>query len=157
MALQARLVDQIHGLTLCKSLSLSAFWTALILACIHQCWADALALLCANAVGCCSVYCGDDLTDDCDCAARCTALRCGSCLTCVLLLQGLADNFGMINATVPTFLNIVDFAHKLVGPKPLEYISRTANKVSGRFVPTWNPYMPQVGFMIPLFHAECCF
>ncbi|KAK9843234.1 hypothetical protein WJX74_009043 [Apatococcus lobatus] len=57
--------------------------------------------------------------------------------------QGLADNFGMINATVPTFLNIVDFAHKLVGPKPLEYISRTANKVSGRFVPTWNPYMPQ--------------
>lgn len=67
-------------------------------------------------------------------------------------LQSLADNFGMINATVPTFLNIVDYAHRLVGPKPLEFLSKSMNKVSNRFVPTWNPYMPQVSQQCILQH-----
>ena len=70
-------------------------------------------------------------------------------------MQGLADNFGMINATVPTFLNIVDFAHRLVGPKPLEFLSQSMNKMSNRFVPTWNPYMPQVRSYCPP-DIDCC-
>ena len=61
-----------------------------------------------------------------------------------LCLQRLANNFGAINASVPTFLNIVDFAHRLVGPKPLEYISSGLNKLSSNYVPAWNPYMPRV-------------
>ena len=61
-----------------------------------------------------------------------------------LALQRLANNFGMINATVPTVLNVVDFAHRLVGPKPLEYISSMLNRASGHFIPEWNPYMPRV-------------
>ena len=60
------------------------------------------------------------------------------------LLQRLANNFGAINASVPTFLNIVDFAHRLVGPKPLEYISSMLNKASGNYIPEWNRYMPKV-------------
>ena len=61
-----------------------------------------------------------------------------------LALQRLANNFGMINATVPTVLNLVDFAHRLVGPKPLEYVSSVLNRASRNFVPEWNPYMPRV-------------
>jgi D-lactate dehydrogenase len=48
-------------------------------------------------------------------------------------------------STVPPFLNMVDFAHRLVGPKPLEYLSGVMNRASGRLIPTWNPYMPRVG------------
>ena len=47
-------------------------------------------------------------------------------------------------AAVPPFLNLVDFAHRLVGPKPLEYLSGAMNRVSNHLVPTWNPYMPRV-------------
>lgn len=56
----------------------------------------------------------------------------------------MATNFGAINATVPKFLNVVDFAHRLVGPKPLSYISSVLNKASGNYIPQWNPYMPSV-------------
>ena len=58
-------------------------------------------------------------------------------------VQSLANHFGMINAAVPPLLNVVDLAHKLLGPSPLEYISRGLNKASGNMVPTWTPYMPQ--------------
>lgn len=59
-------------------------------------------------------------------------------------LQRLANNFGAVNATVPTFLNVVDLAHRLVGPKPLEYLSTLINKASGNYIPQWNKYMPRV-------------
>ncbi|KXZ46746.1 hypothetical protein GPECTOR_41g711 [Gonium pectorale] len=55
----------------------------------------------------------------------------------------LARNFGLINAAVPKFLNIVDFAHSIVGPKPLAAISRALNAATNHFVPVWNPYMPK--------------
>jgi D-lactate dehydrogenase len=55
----------------------------------------------------------------------------------------LANNFGAINASVPTFLNIVDLAHRLVGPKPLEYLSTVINKASRNYIPEWNKYMPR--------------
>ena len=58
--------------------------------------------------------------------------------------QSMANNYGAFTAAVPPFLNIVDFAHRLVGPKPLEYISGAMNRVSNHIVPTWNPYMPRV-------------
>jgi hypothetical protein len=31
----------------------------------------------------------------------------------------------------------------VVGPKPLEIISRWMNSMTGNFVPVWNPYMPK--------------
>lgn len=60
------------------------------------------------------------------------------------MLQSLANNYGAFVSTVPKFLNLVDFAHRLVGPKPLEYLSGTMNRMSNHLVPTWNPYMPRV-------------
>ncbi len=45
---------------------------------------------------------------------------------------------------MPTFLNIVDLAHRLVGPKPLEYLSTVINKASRNYIPEWNKYMPRV-------------
>ena len=59
-------------------------------------------------------------------------------------MQRLANNFGAINASVPTFLNLVDFAHRLVGPKPLEYLSSVLNRATGNYIPEWNRYMPRV-------------
>lgn len=32
---------------------------------------------------------------------------------------------------------------QVVGPKPLEIISNWMNKMTGHFVPVWNPYMPR--------------
>ncbi|WIA35081.1 hypothetical protein OEZ86_003567 [Tetradesmus obliquus] len=55
----------------------------------------------------------------------------------------IADNFALLNNTVPTLLNVVHAAHKVVGPKPLEVISRWMNSMTGNFVPVWNPYMPK--------------
>ena len=62
----------------------------------------------------------------------------------LIMLQSMANNYGAFTAAVPPFLNVVDFAHRLVGPKPLEYISGAMNRVSNHMVPTWNPYMPRV-------------
>lgn len=64
----------------------------------------------------------------------------------LVCLQRLADNFGMVNYSVPKFLNIVDFAHRLVGPKPLEFLSSALNKASQNYIPEWNKYMPRVSF-----------
>ena len=59
-------------------------------------------------------------------------------------VQSMANNYGVFAAAVPPVLNVVDFAHRLVGPKPLEYLSGAMNKMSNHLVPTWNPYMPRV-------------
>ena len=61
-----------------------------------------------------------------------------------LCLQTLANNFGTFTSIVPPFLNLVDFAHRLVGPKPLEFLSGTLNRGSNHIVPAWNEYMPKV-------------
>lgn len=55
----------------------------------------------------------------------------------------MANNYGAFVSAVPALLNVVDFAHRLVGPKPLEYISGALNRVSGHYIPEWNPYMPR--------------
>jgi D-lactate dehydrogenase len=55
----------------------------------------------------------------------------------------LANNFGMVNSTVPKFLNAVDLAHRVLGPKPLQMVSGWLNKVTDHVVPAWNPYMPR--------------
>ena len=60
------------------------------------------------------------------------------------LVQSMANHYGVFAAAVPPVLNVVDFAHRLVGPKPLEYLSGAMNKMSNHLVPTWNPYMPRV-------------
>ena len=62
----------------------------------------------------------------------------------LLPVQSMANNYGVFAAAVPPVLNVVDFAHRLVGPKPLEYLSGAMNKMSNHLVPTWNPYMPRV-------------
>lgn len=62
-------------------------------------------------------------------------------------LQRVANNFGMVNYSVPKFLNVVDFAHRLVGPKPLEFLSSVMNKASRNYIPEWNKYMPKVGLL----------
>eukprot|EP00879_Flechtneria_rotunda_P005800 GHRR01006103.1.p1 GENE.GHRR01006103.1~~GHRR01006103.1.p1 ORF type:complete len:946 (+),score=315.50 GHRR01006103.1:676-3513(+) len=54
-----------------------------------------------------------------------------------------ANHFNVINNSVPTFLNVLHAAHKVVGPKPLEIVSRWMNSYTGHFVPVWNPYMPK--------------
>ena len=56
----------------------------------------------------------------------------------------MANNYGAFVSTVPAFLNVVDFAHRLVGPKPLQYLSGAMNRMSNHLVPAWNPYMPRV-------------
>lgn len=55
----------------------------------------------------------------------------------------LANNFGMINSTVPKFLDAVDLAHRVVGSKSLQMVSGWLNKVTDHVVPAWNPYMPR--------------
>ncbi|KAF8056389.1 glcD [Scenedesmus sp. PABB004] len=55
----------------------------------------------------------------------------------------VADNFSLLNAAMPRVLNAVDLAHRVVGPKPLEVVSRWLNAATGHFVPVWNPYMPR--------------
>ena len=55
----------------------------------------------------------------------------------------MANNYGAFVSAVPALLNVVDFAHRVVGPKPLEYISGALNRVSGHYIPEWNPYMPR--------------
>ncbi len=65
-------------------------------------------------------------------------------LAAFLLWQAMANNYGAFVSTVPAFLNVVDFAHRLVGPKPLEYLSGAMNRMTNHLVPTWNPYMPRV-------------
>ena len=62
----------------------------------------------------------------------------------VHLPQSMANNYGAFVSTVPAFLNVVDFAHRLVGPKPLQYLSGAMNRMSNHLVPAWNPYMPRV-------------
>ncbi len=46
---------------------------------------------------------------------------------------------------MPAFLNLVDFAHRLVGPKPLEFLSGGMNRATDHVIPEWNKYMPRVG------------
>ena len=55
----------------------------------------------------------------------------------------MANNYGAFVSAVPKLLNVVDFAHRVVGAKPLEYISGALNRVSGHYIPEWNPYMPR--------------
>jgi hypothetical protein len=61
----------------------------------------------------------------------------------------MADNFGLINASVPKLLNVVNAASKVLGPTPLEVVSRWMNKMTGNFVPVWNPYMPKGAAPLP--------
>eukprot|EP00217_Crustomastix_stigmatica_P007397 CAMPEP_0183793250 /NCGR_PEP_ID=MMETSP0803_2-20130417/3086_1 /TAXON_ID=195967 /ORGANISM="Crustomastix stigmata, Strain CCMP3273" /LENGTH=1128 /DNA_ID=CAMNT_0026037623 /DNA_START=16 /DNA_END=3400 /DNA_ORIENTATION=- len=61
----------------------------------------------------------------------------------------VANNFAPLAAAVPPLLNTVDFFHNVLGPKPLELISKSLNKVSGNLVPVWNPYMPKGAKPLP--------
>lgn len=66
------------------------------------------------------------------------------------VLQSLANNFGKFTAVVPPLLNSIDLIHRVVGPRPLEYISQTLNKMSGNMVPVWSPAIPKVPFSCSL-------
>ena len=66
------------------------------------------------------------------------------CADSMCLLQSIANHFGTVASVVPNFLNIVDFAHRVVGPKPLQFLSDMSMKLPGHIMPRWNPYMPRV-------------
>ncbi|KAI3429690.1 hypothetical protein D9Q98_005775 [Chlorella vulgaris] len=55
----------------------------------------------------------------------------------------VADNFGATAWVFNKLLGVVNAAHSVLGPKPLQVISSALNKVSGHMVPEWNPYMPK--------------
>ena len=55
----------------------------------------------------------------------------------------IANNFGATAWTFNKLLGAVNVAHQILGPWPLETISRALNKISGHMVPEWNPYMPK--------------
>lgn len=57
--------------------------------------------------------------------------------------DAVASHFGALNAAVPPLLNAVSLAHRVLGPKPLEWTSTWLNRLSGHVVPTWNPHMPK--------------
>ena len=59
-------------------------------------------------------------------------------------MQSLANNFGTVSSLVPPVLNMVDFAHRVVGPKPFQFLSDQWMKLPGHIMPAWNPYMPRV-------------
>ena len=61
----------------------------------------------------------------------------------------LADSMGAVTAVVPTFLNAVDLARRVVGAGPLEAVSVALNKWSNRLVPTYNAYMPKGAPALP--------
>jgi len=55
----------------------------------------------------------------------------------------LANNFSKFQTVVPYVLDGVNLAHRVLGPTPLSGISSWLNRVSDRFIPVWNPYMPR--------------
>ena len=59
-------------------------------------------------------------------------------------MQSIANNFSSIAAVVPWFLDAVSLTHRVVGPKPLEWVSSKLNVLSRNYIPEWNPYMPAV-------------
>ena len=67
-------------------------------------------------------------------------------------MQTLANNFGTFAAAMPPLLNTVDLIHRVVGPKPLEFISKNLNRMSGNIVPVWSPSIPTVSVQ----PATCC-
>lgn len=69
-------------------------------------------------------------------------------LPAYIVMQSVADNFGKFTAVVPPLLNSIDLIHRIVGPRPLEYISQKLNKMSGNMVPVWSPAIPKVWFAI---------
>jgi len=56
----------------------------------------------------------------------------------------LANNFGAFTKAMPPLLNSIDLIHRVVGPKPLEFISQNLNRLSGNMVPVWSPSIPKV-------------
>lgn len=63
--------------------------------------------------------------------------------------EAVASHFGALNSAVPKLLNAVSLAHRILGPKPLEWTSNWLNRVSGHVVPTWNPHMPKGAAPLP--------
>ena len=61
----------------------------------------------------------------------------------------LADSMGAVTAVVPTFLNAVDLARRVVGAGPLEAASNLLNRWSGRMIPTYNAHMPKGAPSLP--------
>ena len=55
----------------------------------------------------------------------------------------LANNFGATAWTFNKLLGAVNVAHQVLGPWPIQTISRALNKISGHMIPEWNPYMPK--------------
>ncbi|KAK9807175.1 hypothetical protein WJX73_004038 [Symbiochloris irregularis] len=56
--------------------------------------------------------------------------------------MSMGNNFGPLSAVVPWFLSGVSLAHRVVGPKPLEWVSGKLNGLTGNIIPAWNPWMP---------------
>jgi D-lactate dehydrogenase len=61
----------------------------------------------------------------------------------------LARNFSATVTAGRGVLAVLDGMHGLVGPKPLQWVSSTLNRVTDHLVPVWNPYMPTAAAALP--------
>ena len=59
------------------------------------------------------------------------------------LAAWIATNFGTVSTLVPPFLNVVSFAHRLIGTTVMNPIAWGAWGVSNNYLPLWNKYMPR--------------
>jgi D-lactate dehydrogenase len=61
----------------------------------------------------------------------------------------LAKNFTATVTAGRGVLALLDTMHGVVGPKPLELVSKALNKATGQYVPVWNPHMPTAAPPLP--------
>lgn len=57
----------------------------------------------------------------------------------------VADNFGLVAASIHTGLNVVDRIHRVAGTEKMEQISSLARKATVNSLPLWNKEMPTGG------------
>jgi len=61
----------------------------------------------------------------------------------------LAKNFTATVTAGRGVLAMLDTMHAVVGPKPLEMVSKALNKATGNYVPVWNKHMPKAAPVLP--------
>ncbi|KAL6050120.1 D-lactate dehydrogenase [Balamuthia mandrillaris] len=61
----------------------------------------------------------------------------------------VADHFDTVTTTARRLLSVVDATHRVVGPAPIQAISKLTNRLSGRMLPEWNTHVPRPAPPIP--------
>jgi len=63
--------------------------------------------------------------------------------------MAVVDNFKYFDKVVPPVLNLVSFAHSIVGTAVVEPIAKGVHAVGGSMIPLWNPYLPAGAKALP--------